>query len=75
MVGKFLEDAISPVAREIGEGLADLVNLAFTPIQKLMGLFLLLRGFYAAFQQFVVDVVGSAIVKTGFDQFTAKPCP
>lgn len=35
MVGKFLEDAISPVAREIGEGLADLVNLAFTPIQKL----------------------------------------
>lgn len=31
---RFLEDALSPVAKEIGNQLADLVSLAFTPITK-----------------------------------------
>ena len=33
-VPNFLEEALTPVAKEIGEGLADIVSLAFTPIIK-----------------------------------------
>lgn len=33
-VPKFLNDALSPVSKEIGDRLADIVSLAFTPIIK-----------------------------------------
>lgn len=35
VVPKFLDSALTPVAKEIGDRLGDLVNLAFTPVIKL----------------------------------------
>lgn len=37
IVPKFLDEALTPVAKELGQRLADLVSLAFTPIIKLKG--------------------------------------
>ena len=42
---------------------------------SILGLFLLLRRFDAVLQQLVVNVVGAAVIESGFDQLTAEPCP
>lgn len=34
IVPKFLDSALTPVGKEVGERLADLVNLVFTPVIK-----------------------------------------
>ena len=35
IIPKFLDAALTPVAKEIGERLSDIVSLAFTPVIKI----------------------------------------
>lgn len=34
LIPRFLDEGITPIAKECGERLADIVNLAFTPVIK-----------------------------------------